>query len=172
MIKFCVLISIISLSACTNKVEEQKTQLPSKETRIMSLGISYKVPDVYEIVPGVSLGDVNIGETRESLIAKGFVEDKEFMESEKYLVRDFVHVFIESNKAATIWLNEYYRDKLRYKGQKISKNINEIKKTFSNCGEVEVGSGGKYFSCENDGVKFVTRFPSEDYISVSVTASK
>lgn len=123
---FLSLVAFVVLLSCTNKIENSISNQNSNEItevkKDMGLNVSYKAPDFYEIVPGKSLGDVNIGESRGSLTSRGFVEGKEYLESEKYMVRDFVHVLLEGEVVSQIWLTEYYTDKLRFNGKKFLKN--------------------------------------------------
>ena len=111
------------------------------------------------LVPGKSLGDISIGETRGSLVKKGFVLD-EIRDTSKYLKKENILVVLEDNRAVQIWFESMNLSSLSLRGQKFP-NINSpevLRNFFKDCEPEYKGSGGILIYCENRGVELAYSF--------------
>lgn len=115
--------------------------------------------ETIEILPGLSLGPVKIGDTAEELRARGFVDDP-VREKGMFLQKDELLVRLDNGAAVQIWFDSNDFSKVRYGGRKLSgkPTLAKLKKFFSGCEPEVRGSGGLLVFCENRGIQLTTSY--------------
>ena len=121
-----------------------------------------------ELVPGRSLGNVNIGDTRSKLLQDGFKSDN-IRDSNHFLKHDNLLVRLEQDQAVQIWFEGNNLTVLSLRGKKLpkKKSAKSLKKFFRNCEPEVKGSGGFLIYCEDRGIELVFSF-SGDFQGLSI----
>lgn len=176
--KILLILCLLAVS-CTKKennssesVQADKTSKVSEDSRKpMS---QYKEPNILEIVPGVSLGDVSIGDSDVSLKSKGFELDNNYATPD-YMVRGLMLVRLQDRKAIQIFFGGNYTvasdyDRLVFNGKTFPRDqsMKSLQSFFSHCDTVVQGSGGELLYCENRKVRISTSAMKESRVTVSV----
>lgn len=162
------LLALTTFVSCTKPTSQEPMTTTTVEMTV-SKDPNYQIPENFELVPGKSFGDVNLGEETSSLLRKGFVADKEYAEG-LYLIRGGLHVSLFAKKADLIWLERDLWGKVLFKGKALPslRSIQDAKKVFSSCEKPIQGSGGRMVYCENRGLRIDTSFPKDDVTGFSV----
>jgi hypothetical protein len=141
---------------------------------VASLSASSKT--LIHLVPGESLGEVAIGETKKSLIAKGFkVNPDRSSDSGEYFQKYPLLVLTKDDKVSRVFLlaPQKHFARLRYHGKQFPKDsqLKDIAKVLGGCSEVERGSGGLFQVCSGGRVELATCSPSDAICSLCVKAA-
>lgn len=154
-----ILLAVSCTKSESNITQQAQNGLTQKNEGLQKAMSQYMEPQILEIIPGVSLGDISIGESDESLKSKNFEFDKTYS-TQDYMRRGSVLARLQSQKVVQIFFGDTDTLKADYgrlvfKGKKfpINKNMANIKKFFEHC-EPEVHNiGGALLYCESRKVR-------------------
>lgn len=126
-----------------------------------------------DLVPGKSLGEVTLGDSRTDLLAKGFTADPDRASLEfTYLLKQPLLVLLKDDKVFEICLLDFpkHLKVLRYRGKDFprSAQLETVSDFIGACEEQVVGSGGVIRRCGKGGVELATRYPSSTVESLCV----
>ncbi len=123
-------------------------------TLFFFLGLSM---NTLQVVPGKSLGDVQIGDSSEILKKKNFVADNSRVtpETTYFMRKDFL-VRLVKDRVVQIWYEGDLK-KLRVGDKSLPEktDASSFRKFFKSCDPIVKGSGGEILYCENKGVEIV-----------------
>lgn len=129
-----------------------------------------------KMVPGKSLGSVNLGDDRQKLIDHGFAPDGA-MDPISYLQKNGILAHLDDDKVVQIYVDQKSFGKLVIRGKKLPKDTKakSLTKFFKSCGKPKKGSGGTVIYCENHGIELSysrDRSNKGKLVGVAVVSSK
>ncbi len=119
------------------------------------------------IRPGARLGDVLIGQSKSTLIQKGYTSDKD-RDPNQYFRKNSILVRFEKDQVSQMWY-EGNINNLRLRGNKFPSTTDSITLTkfFKGCEPKIKGTGGILYYCENRGIELSYSF-NDKLQSISV----
>lgn len=123
------------------------------------------------IVPGKSLGEVRIGQSKVELIQQNF-KLEENRDPKVYFKKNNLLVRLEDEKVVQIWFEGQNLSELFFKDKSMPRKSDPqtLKKIF-NCEPKIEGTGGYLFFCENHGLE-LDYSPKHELVGFSVIAPK
>lgn len=138
-------------------------------TLLLGLAMNSLAAKEIVCVPGKSLADVLIGDTRAVLAKKKFIIDESRTSSDTYLKRSEFLVRLVQDHVVQIWFDgDLSQIKFGTKSLPTKKDLVNLSKFFKNCSPIVKGSGGDLLYCENYGIEFSTSHMDKDKIALSV----
>ena len=134
-----------------------KVLLLTTTTLVMSLLIlshQAQAADILSIIPGKSLGSIEIDEKRADLLNEGFGPSGAH-DPEMYLRKGDIVVKLDNAKVSEIFFDSSSYKNLRLRGKKFPKDTRakDMRRFFKKCGPSVKSSGGTLIYCENRGIE-------------------